>query len=108
MTGFRVPLFLRGEVIESDWVRFGGRSSAGGFEARSGRGEGGTVLGEAFAVDGIGEDHGAQGGAEGADGGGDCASAGCGGFGSDGGEELAKGEGREVERRRGRVWHARL
>ena len=30
---FRVPMFVRGELIESDWVRFGGRSRAGGFEA---------------------------------------------------------------------------
>ena len=33
MSAFRVPLFIRGELIESDWVEFGGRSSAGAFEA---------------------------------------------------------------------------
>ncbi len=33
MTAYRVPLFLRGEVIESDWVPFGGRWPGGGFEA---------------------------------------------------------------------------
>ncbi len=33
MSAFRVPLFIRGELIESDWVEFGGRSSAGAFLA---------------------------------------------------------------------------
>jgi hypothetical protein len=31
--GFRVPAFIRGERIEDGWVRFGGRSAEGGFEA---------------------------------------------------------------------------
>jgi hypothetical protein len=33
MTAFRVPLFIRGELFEGDWVEFGGRSSAGAFSA---------------------------------------------------------------------------
>ncbi len=33
MSAYRVPLFVRGEVIETDWVPFGGRSAGGGFEA---------------------------------------------------------------------------
>ena len=32
MTAFRVPLFLRGEVIEEDWIHFGGRTGEA-FEA---------------------------------------------------------------------------
>ena len=34
MSAFRVPLFVRGELIEDDWVEFGGRSSAGALRAR--------------------------------------------------------------------------
>ncbi|MBW2268599.1 MAG: long-chain-fatty-acyl-CoA reductase [Deltaproteobacteria bacterium] len=33
MSEFRVPLFLRGEVIEEDWKTFGGRRGSGTFEA---------------------------------------------------------------------------
>ena len=33
MSAFRVPMFLRGEVIEDDWVVFGARSGREGFEA---------------------------------------------------------------------------
>jgi len=33
MSAFRVPLFLRGEVIEERWKPFGARGGAGGFEA---------------------------------------------------------------------------
>jgi hypothetical protein len=33
MSDFRVPLFLRGEVIEEDWTRFGGRGRGIAFEA---------------------------------------------------------------------------
>ena len=33
MSTLRVPLFLRGELVEGDWVGFGGRSSAGAFVA---------------------------------------------------------------------------
>ena len=30
---FQVPLFIRGETVETDWVRFGDRQGGGGFEA---------------------------------------------------------------------------
>ena len=33
MSPFRVPLFLRGKVIEDDWVEFGGRGSGRAFLA---------------------------------------------------------------------------
>ncbi len=33
MSAFKVPLFIRGEIIEDDWVEFGGRHSGGGFSA---------------------------------------------------------------------------
>jgi hypothetical protein len=33
MTAFRVPLFLRGDLVEHDWVEFGGRSGGGSFLA---------------------------------------------------------------------------
>jgi hypothetical protein len=33
VSAFRVPMFLRGEVIEDDWVRFGAREGRAGFEA---------------------------------------------------------------------------
>jgi hypothetical protein len=33
MSAFDVPLFIRGELFEGDWVEFGGRSSAGRFRA---------------------------------------------------------------------------
>jgi len=33
MSAFRVPLFLRGEVVEDDWVEFGGRGSGRAFLA---------------------------------------------------------------------------
>jgi hypothetical protein len=33
MSDFRVPMFLRGEVIEADWVEFGGRGGGCRFEA---------------------------------------------------------------------------
>ena len=33
MSGFRIPVFLRGEVIEENWVQFGGRGPEGAFEA---------------------------------------------------------------------------
>ena len=33
MTAFRVPIFLRGKVIEDDWVEFGGRGSGRAFLA---------------------------------------------------------------------------
>jgi hypothetical protein len=33
VSAFRVPLFLRGELIEDDWVPFGGRHESAGFEA---------------------------------------------------------------------------
>ena len=33
MTAFRVPLFIRGELIEDDWVEFGGRHTGGAFSA---------------------------------------------------------------------------
>src|SRR4029077_19709846 len=33
MNAFRVPLFLRGEVVEDDWVEFGGRGSGPAFLA---------------------------------------------------------------------------
>ena len=34
MTAFRVPLFVRGELIEDDWVEFGGRSQRAARSAR--------------------------------------------------------------------------
>lgn len=33
MSAFRIPLVIRGEVIEDDWVSFGGRGGSAGFEA---------------------------------------------------------------------------
>ena len=33
MAAFDVPLFIRGELIEGDWVEFGGRQSGGDFRA---------------------------------------------------------------------------
>jgi hypothetical protein len=33
MSDFRVPLFVRGELVEQDWKRYGVRGGAGGFEA---------------------------------------------------------------------------
>ncbi|MEM7410929.1 MAG: acyl-CoA reductase [Myxococcota bacterium] len=33
MSAFRIPMFIRGEIIEEDWVPFGARNGAGGFEA---------------------------------------------------------------------------
>jgi hypothetical protein len=33
MSDFRVPLFVRGELIETDWKPFGTRGAGGGFEA---------------------------------------------------------------------------
>ncbi len=33
MSAFKVPMFIRGEVIEDDWVEFGGRHSGGAFSA---------------------------------------------------------------------------
>ena len=33
MADFRVPLVLRGEVVEQDWVAFGGRGRGVSFEA---------------------------------------------------------------------------
>ena len=33
MSGFRVPAFLRGELVEEGWTSFGGRHADGGFEA---------------------------------------------------------------------------
>ena len=33
MSAFRIPLFLRGEVVERDWVPFGVRNGAAAFEA---------------------------------------------------------------------------
>jgi hypothetical protein len=33
MSAFKVPLFIRGQVIEDDWIEFGGRSAYGGFSA---------------------------------------------------------------------------
>ena len=33
MSAFRVPLFVRGELVEDDWVEFGGRGSAASFLA---------------------------------------------------------------------------
>ncbi|NRA02074.1 MAG: long-chain-fatty-acyl-CoA reductase [Myxococcales bacterium] len=33
MSGFRIPLFLRGEVVEENWVPFGGRGPESTFEA---------------------------------------------------------------------------
>jgi Acyl-CoA reductase (LuxC) len=33
MSAFRVPLFLRGELVEQDWRRYGARGGADGFEA---------------------------------------------------------------------------
>ena len=33
MSDFRVPLFLRGELVEQDWTSFGGRRGSGAFEA---------------------------------------------------------------------------
>jgi hypothetical protein len=33
MSSYRVPAFLRGEVIETNWVPFGGRSKGGAFDA---------------------------------------------------------------------------
>jgi len=33
MSSFRIPMFVRGELIEDDWVDFGARKGAGGFEA---------------------------------------------------------------------------
>jgi len=33
VSAFDVPLFIRGKVIEEDWVEFGGRDGSGGFRA---------------------------------------------------------------------------
>lgn len=33
MSAFKVPMIIRGEVIEDDWVEFGGRNDGGGFSA---------------------------------------------------------------------------
>lgn len=33
MSSFRIPMFVRGELIEDDWVAFGTRNGTGGFEA---------------------------------------------------------------------------
>lgn len=33
MSSFRIPMFVRGELIEDDWVAFGARNGTGGFEA---------------------------------------------------------------------------
>ncbi len=33
MSGFKVPAFLRGELVEEGWVSFGGRHAKGGFDA---------------------------------------------------------------------------
>lgn len=33
MSAFRIPLFLRGELVESDWQGFGGRAGTAAFEA---------------------------------------------------------------------------
>ncbi len=33
MSEFRVPMFLRGQVVEDDWIEYGGRGASGGFEA---------------------------------------------------------------------------
>jgi len=33
MSGFDVPLFVRGKLIEGDWVEYGGRGSTGAFRA---------------------------------------------------------------------------
>jgi len=33
MSAFRIPAFVRGELVESDWTPFGGRGSSAGFEA---------------------------------------------------------------------------
>ena len=33
MAAFDVPLFIRGELIEDDWVEFGGRQSGSDFRA---------------------------------------------------------------------------
>lgn len=33
MSAFDVPLFIRGKVIEEDWIEFGGRDGSGGFRA---------------------------------------------------------------------------
>jgi hypothetical protein len=33
MSAFRIPAYLRGEVVESDWVSFGGRGGGPSFEA---------------------------------------------------------------------------
>ena len=33
MSAFSVPMYIRGEVIEDDWVDFGARNDAGGFRA---------------------------------------------------------------------------
>ena len=33
MSAFKVPMIIRGEVIEDDWIEFGGRHEGGGFSA---------------------------------------------------------------------------